>query len=341
MEDKIIVIGGSGSMGFKICKSITELLPGTHLIVGDYKLDRGIKTAKRLTNASARHADINDFDSLEKLMSIDISCVVVALKQKDPIIQNICSKKNIPCVDITTFSAFSNKVKQQLPIETSVSVIMAGFFPGMSGIAVKEGMTSFSHIDQVKVSLLQNSKASVGITGMRDMLTIISRPLEKSKGFRKRYRVKIESKEYYPREINHDESLILEDCLMIPSVTYYTCWNKEFFNKFISLIIRSNTIKPLIKLMRVLKINMDRETNNETAYLSVEFIGNIRGGKQTEKKIQLKVFSDYGITAWMTALLVKKILVTPFLVGVCYPFEILTFEDVLVLEKYGKLEYLR
>ncbi|MGL9730076.1 saccharopine dehydrogenase NADP-binding domain-containing protein [Enterococcus sp. DIV0756] len=133
MKKQIIVLGGSGSMGVKICNALAEMMPEIHIIVGDYKLERGRKTAQKLPNASASFSDITNIDSLEELITDKISCVVVALKQTEPIIQRICSRKKVPCIDITAFGDFTEKVKNQLPIDSSLSVILLDSFQAYLG----------------------------------------------------------------------------------------------------------------------------------------------------------------------------------------------------------------
>lgn len=339
MKGSIAVIGASGSMGFKICQALSELLPKQHIVVGDYKLERGEQTVGKLPNASAAYVDSKNASSIEQLVKSEPACVVVAVKQEEPLIQKLCSQNNVSCVDITTFSTFTNKVEQQLPEKTSASIVMAGFFPGMSGIAVKQVIEEFSQVDHVAVNLLQNTQANVGLTGMRDMLRIIAKPLPNEPGFSEKHSVYVANKPYQLRKIHHDEQLILQKKLGIPEVTYHTCWNSEPFNSFMSFIVHCRLIDPLIHAMRLFKIDMDKGTKDETAYLIIEAKGTINN-EPAERKLVIEVFSDYGITAWTTALLVKKILENPALTGVCYPFEILAFKEILQLESLGKLKFL-
>ncbi len=222
MKNHIIVIGGSGSLGFRICKALTEILPDKHIVVGDYKLERGKQTARKLKNASAAFVNIHEYSSIEKSITCETVCMIVAVKQSEPMIQVICVRHSTPCIDLTTFTEFTNKVIEQVPTISCSSVIMSGFFPGMSGIAVKEGIANFSQVDRVAVSLVQNSQANVGLTGMRDMLNIISKPLKNRAGFVKKHSIKLANKQYYPREIHHDEIAILQEHLEIPKLKFYT-----------------------------------------------------------------------------------------------------------------------
>lgn len=282
---------------------------------------------------------MTNIDSLERLITDQLSCVVVALKQTEPLVQKICSRVKVPCIDITAFSVITDKMKQQLPTDSSLSVIFAGFFPGLSGIAVKESLIGFDQVDQVDVCLIQNMQANVGLTGMSDMLKIIAEPVNGGAGIVKSHPIIIKGKEYQLRNIMHDEREVLQRCLNIPKIVYHTSWNNEVFNKFMSFIVRTHSSNLMTSMMRVLKINMDKGIKDETAYLMVETKGKINNN-YVKKVIQLEVFSDYGITAWMTALLVETIHNKPLLKGVLYPFEILDFNEILVLEQWRKLRFI-
>ncbi|MGL9730075.1 hypothetical protein [Enterococcus sp. DIV0756] len=172
------------------------------------------------------------------------------------------------------------------------------------------------------------------------MLKIIAEPIDGRTGFVKSHPVIIKDKEYQLRNINHDEIEILQSYLNIPKVAYHTSWDNEVFNKFVSFIVRTHSNKLMTNLMRLLKINTDKGMKEETAYLIVETKGKINNS-YTKKMIQLEVFSDYGITAWAIALLVETIFNKPSLNGVLYPFEILDFNEILVLEKWQKLRCLK
>ncbi len=105
------------------------------------------------------------------------------------------------------------------------------------------------------------------------------------------------------------------------------------------MIIHGHFIEPLIKPMKLLRISKDKGNKEETAYLVVEVEGTM-DSELVKRVIMLEVFSDYGITAWLTALLAKKILAEPTSLGVHYPFELLEFDEVLELEKYEILKCL-
>lgn len=51
---------------------------------------------------------------------------------------------------------------------------MSGFFPGLSGLMVKETISYFQEVREVNVGLLQNTNAKTGLSCILDMLKIIS-----------------------------------------------------------------------------------------------------------------------------------------------------------------------
>lgn len=106
--------------------------------------------------------------------------VVVAVKQRNPHIQKRCIENKILCIDVTPFYDFAEKVyelNQSAENNKIGSVIMSGFFPGLSGLMIKEAISDFQEITEINVGLLQSTNAKAGISGILDMLKIIDQPV--------------------------------------------------------------------------------------------------------------------------------------------------------------------
>lgn len=339
MRKKILVIGGSGKLGIKICEAIRDTVgKGVHLVIGDYNTDRGRKTADHFSKSSSCHIDVSDRNSLQISIKREISCVIVALKQVEPIVQNICAGKGIPCIDVSMFSEFSKKVENMLPHSSSVSVVMAGLCPGISAIMVKESIKKFDIINEVSVNHIQSFKSVKGFTGFEDKIISLSQPLSSgARGFSDYTKETVDSNTYLCREINHGDIQILKDKLKIPVLKYRTCWDNERYNRKINFVLQHGLLDTYLKLTNKFYFRSDKNPDEKPSYLQVNATG-IAMNETFKKKIEMKIFSEYITVAYFIALLTKKIIYNPTKYdGVMYPFEMISFKDILDLENQGIL----
>ena len=132
----ILVLGASGGLGQHICREVIRQFGPGALAVGDYKPARGQQTAQRLgEGVSFVHVDAHDPHSLCAALQDDVSAVVVAVQQREPLAQIACIEAGISCLDVTVQPDFIAQVRQlDAP---AVSIVMAGLFPGLSGVMAK------------------------------------------------------------------------------------------------------------------------------------------------------------------------------------------------------------
>lgn len=337
---KIMVIGGSGSLGKLICTELTHAFPkGLHLSLTDYQKERGEKTASSFS-ATFCQLDVSDKEMINKALH-NLDLVIVAVPQTTPLIQEVCITRSIPCVDVTAFGDFADKVQamgKEAKNQQTCSIVMAGFFPGVSGLMVKKAIEEMENITDVHVGLLQNTNARVGLRGTLDMLRIISTPL--AHDGTKENKAPFLTKRHMPflhyqqtkevREIDHDEKQILEQAFHLPSLSYWTAWNKASFNRLLSFLIKTGIVKQLLGmknpsvLAKGLKHNDKKE---ETAGITVEVKGTFNG-TTVKRTLMLSAFSDYHFTAVATVAIASRILKEKPL-GVCFPFEITSLDDAL------------
>ncbi|MHC5246854.1 saccharopine dehydrogenase NADP-binding domain-containing protein [Enterococcus sp. LJL90] len=331
----MLVVGASGSLGYKICEAVQKFFADTiELCISDYQAVRGQKTAEKLAieKNNFMAIDINDATSINAALSQNLNAVIVAVPQKDVLVQKICNNRKIPCVDVTAFKSFSEKLRQEIPNPETALIVMAGFFPGFCGVLVKSFKADFPEVDQVDAFLLQNKNANVGITGIHDMLTIISKPLvDGSRGFNNLSVETFANQSFKLREINHDEAQLLQEKLPLERVTYHTAWNSAPFNSIIHFVIKHNLTNFLIGCFRKLKINLDNQQPDETIYLK------LRGtkGKNSQNNLHemvLKFHSDYEMTAYCAAFMANYLTNENNLQGIFFPFEILDAADFHFLE---------
>ncbi|PEX82832.1 saccharopine dehydrogenase NADP-binding domain-containing protein [Bacillus cereus] len=336
---KIMVVGASGVLGKLVCIELLRIFDNQiKLIVTDYKTERGKKLAKSFNKeVDFQYLDVNEEECVKQVVK-NIDIVVVMLKQEIPHIQKTCIDNKILCVDVTPFYDFVEKVNifnQSAENNDVGSIVMSGYFPGLSSLMVKKAVSNFKEVTEINVGLLQNTNAKAGISGILDMLKIISQQVKFENkiisGFTKKRKMyfinHLEEKEV--RLIDHSEKILLKDKLRTNHINYWTSWNFNAFNKQVSLLRRIGFIEIIHKfnnkfLSKIVKHNSDK---NEDAFLTVEVKG-IVDNKERIKILSLSTFSDYHTTAMVTASL-AKIAQQKNVKGVVCPFEVTNLDEVL------------
>ncbi|KAB2331669.1 saccharopine dehydrogenase NADP-binding domain-containing protein [Bacillus mesophilum] len=343
----IMVVGASGALGRLVCNELQRLFDNQiKLIVTDYKMERGKRLADSFnSDTQFRYLNVDDVDNVKQVIK-DVDLVVVILKQKIPAIQKACIENKIICIDVTPFYDFAEKVMDldQGAIRNNIgSVIMSGFFPGLSGLMIKKAIMDFQEVTEVNMALLQNTNASVGVTGIVDMLNIISQPVtfhnEIEPGFTKKRKMHFvnHSKGKRVRLIDHSEIRLIHDKLINVQLYYWTSWNNNIFNSIVSLLNKMDLLKVMQKadkklLSKTVKHNPNKD---ETAYLTVEVKG-IAGGMKRTKIISAAASSDYFTTAMVTAA-IAKISLHKNVIGVVCPFEITNLDEIISIMKSSDL----
>lgn len=336
---KVIVVGASGVLGQLICTELLRIFDHQiTLTITDYKPERGKKIADFLNgDVHFQYLDANNEDNINEVIK-NVDIVIVALKQKHPYIQKACIENKIVCVDVTVDEDFMedvNNLNQQAEENKVASIVMAGFFPGLSGLMVKKAVSTFEEITEINVGLLQNTNAKAGLTGILDMLNIITKPThfenKRTSGFtiKKHMNFLTLLKPKQVRLIDHSEKMLLADKVPSHRLNYWTSWNSTTFNRLVSLIRRIGLIKYLHKIDRNILSRFVKHNPNkaENAFLTVEAKG-IVGNKERIKRVSLSTFSDYHTTAMVTAA-IAKIALHKNVTGVVSPFDITTVDEVL------------
>ncbi|MGE7695740.1 saccharopine dehydrogenase NADP-binding domain-containing protein [Lysinibacillus sp. NPDC094177] len=334
---KIMVVGASGVLGQLVCSELLRIFDNQiQLIVTDYKTERGEKLANSFnTDVKFQYLDVNKEENVKQVIKNN-DIVVVVLKQKNPYIQKVCIENKILCLDVTPYYDFVEKVNElneDAENNDVGSVVMSGFFPGLSGLMVKKAISNFSEVTEINVGLLQNTNAKAGISGILDMLNIIARPAKFENkvisGFTKKRKMAFlhHLKEKEVRFIDHSEKAFFKDMLGINSINYWTSWNVNTFNKLVSFLRHVGFIENVHKYKDFLsKVVKHKPHKNENAFLTVEVKG-IIDHKEKVKTLALSTFSDYHTTAMATASL-AKIAQQKNVKGVVFPFEITDIDEL-------------
>ncbi|GAB6930750.1 hypothetical protein JCM10914A_47330 [Paenibacillus sp. JCM 10914] len=335
---KIMVVGASGVLGKLICHELLRIYKNhIELIVTDYRTERGEELANSLNSeVKFQHVDINDQESVETSIK-EIDVVVVVVKQRTPLIQRICIKRGILCIDVTPFYDFVKEVKQldqSAKINNTASVVMAGFFPGLSGLMVKEAVLKFEEVTEVNVALLQNTNATAGISGILDKMKIIDFNVyyknNDISGFTEKRKMYFldHLREKEVRLIDHAEKSLLNDIISTKRLNYWTAWNSSSFNTLVSILRQVGLTKKIDKLNKgvLSKLMIHNAHKDEYAFLTVEVKGMMEN-REVVKYLSLRTDSDYQTTAMVTAAL-TKIILNKKIKGALTPFEVTNISEV-------------
>ena len=332
----VLLIGAGEGLGQMVVECFMELPPDEYQIVlGDLDPPK-LETLARKSGGRPRQVNARERESLRNALA-GVDVVVVTLKQPAPLIQEVCTEAGIPSLDVAVFGEHVRKVRALPSIASgSPSLLLAGFFPGLSGILVNEVIGGFDNVDRVDLSLIQNTNARVGLTGIRDMLHILTRPVPDLRGsgairgFSQKRRVKIPGEAWLPvRRIDHYEEHMLKE--KWPEVTFssWTGWNRPTFSAMLSLLNRVGLLSWLAGSRgNLLELALrHRPDRGEETWLMVEASGK-QDGRVTKRGLALRAPSDYGTAARVAVGLIPHLLRYPGR-GVLFPFEVVTMEAIL------------
>lgn len=339
MKSKILIIGSNGALGQYLVKKVINSFGIDNLVISDYKENRLVKQ-KNLINKKhgkdplSRLIDVSSEDSIRKgLNSVDI--VLIAIQQKEPIIQRVCFTYNISSIDLSVNPNFFSKVLSLNNPKTrqSLQLITGGLFPGLSGILAWELGNNSAQNEPVDVGLLQSANGTNGKTGVSDMLKIFDKKVE----LMKEDNTLIKSGFSHKKEFSFPEpfgnkalrlaNFIEREYLKVQGIksNYWTSFDQERLNKSIGLLKQQGFLKlfkyPIIGSFLSVLISKQKQNDKR------QIIGLI--AKNRSSQISIILTSDYEATASCTIAFAKKMLINKgTFKGVKFPFEIFTFEEI-------------
>ncbi|MCJ7433017.1 MAG: hypothetical protein MUO77_05970, partial [Anaerolineales bacterium] len=319
---KIIVFGSSGILGRLILTQVRSQFGDESAIMSDYDRGRAESTTNSLQlKTNPRIIDVHDLSSIRSNLD-HVDAAIIATKQHEPLLQHECITRGIVTVDVTVFQAFVQQVQtfhhlaQQYAVPT---LVMAGYFPGLSGIAVHHLINSFDVPHEIDVSLLQHSQGSSGKYGFVDMLRILQSEIPvntgKLKGFtaKKAFYHHDYQTEFTQYRIHSDEADILNDVFHV-DVKYYTGWENKYFNHLIKFLNRTGLSHVLVnhplgqKLASLLHPPKAYEkTHQENTSLTITGRGQCNG-ESVEKTVYINAKADYLATAIAATTMLRLIL---------------------------------
>lgn len=336
-QPTIAIIGATGTLGQLVCHHVMSTYNKTfNYIVTDYKVGRGKRVAERWKSQGLHcefmKLDVTSEDDIANVV-LHADLVIIAVSQREPFIQNICMKVNVPTIDVNAFNAFAERVRELDNPQGTTNVMMAGLLPGLSVILAIEAAKGLSIVDEVHVGFLQSANALAGAQGAADMLEIVSLKLSNGhRGFKKKRVFTSGRTSITLREINHSEQAVMKNVFNKAKSHYWTSWDIAPFNKLVSTLI---ALRALPKYRHsFVRFAKHRPDQTEEATLFVELTG-LRNQKRTKSERQLTVTSDYEATSLVVTGLIPLVL-TNKANGVVEPWQMATVQDLPVQKMKAK-----
>jgi saccharopine dehydrogenase-like NADP-dependent oxidoreductase len=335
----ILILASSGTLAKHIVSRAIEIFGAKSVIISDYKPDRLKKYKQEIdekynTNIRSRVIDISSADEVDNGVK-DVAFVVVPVAQREPLVQRVCIKNKVTCIDLSVSKQFIDQVIHldgSAKENASLCLVAAGLFPGLSGILAKN--VSLGQDGVIDIGLVQSTNGLAGSTGITDMLRIFSSSVtlvdkdhqHEKRGFShtKTFKEIAHEKPYRLRLSNFVECDYLKEKGILSN--YWSGFDSEIFNLAIAALQKMRFFRLLENDAFAQKIGMfiaqgKKKPKNETIILL---------GESSKKKVYLEFTSDYLATAECVCIFIGLIVDFKSNVhGVFFPYELFSFESVI------------
>lgn len=155
MRDAILVIGGYGHVGSKICTRLAQKYPGKVYAAG-----RSLEKAEAFSHATGGQVlpmkiDMSSEINGEILSSFKV--VVMCLDQQNTAFVQACLLQGIHYIDISADYGFLSKVEQLHPLAEShgsTAVLSVGLAPGLTNLLALQASRQLDTIDEINISIM-------------------------------------------------------------------------------------------------------------------------------------------------------------------------------------------
>ena len=346
----VLVLGASGGLGKHICREVVRQFGPNALVVTDYKPERGRQTARSLgTDIPFAQVDIRDLSSLRAALSNDVGAVIVSVQQDQPLAQIACIEAGIPCLDVTVQPGLLGQIRRldaQARAAESASIVLAGLFPGLSGLMAKRAAEMLDHVETLDVALCQNSHSSTGVTGIADMLGLLAQPVAQRSGSGTRsvpgftltrpiqYPPPFGEKNH--RLVHFIERELVSEALDIPIANYWTGYDKASFDRLLATLNRLKILslfnRPSVRsrLARLIDTGTRASAADDERCAVIAEASGFKNGQPHLTRVSILAPSDYGATALSVVAMAKLLTENEMIgTGVHFPAQVTSLQPVI------------
>lgn len=304
-----LVIGADGSLGSLVYARAREVFGSDSVVAGYYQSDSRI--VEHYPDAPTVQVDATDENSI-RLALEGVDCAILAVPQKEPVIQRIAAAAGVSTVDVGAHYAVAAKAIEQVDSSNSFQLVCAGQAPGITGLMARELHEQTG--EPVIVGFLLAEGGRSGRAGVADMLGIIDRSSKSIIDFDFK---KVGVRRVVPAELN-EMSIISDGAVPMESVVAF---ESAFENRMILALRRVGLLKLLYSTPWLLDrlAKTDKPTTDEAIYI---------GATSGDQRIDVRSESDY-LAAAHAAVAFAKLGLARNIRGVSIPAQHFQLDEVI------------
>ena len=155
MTDSILVVGGYGTVGRTVCRTLAESTDRPVLAGG-----RNWRAAQRFAatadGVEARHIDVADSRTYDEALR-NVETVVVCFDQKTVAFPQACFERGIDYFDTSPTDTLLRAIEECDDVaraEKATGILSLGLSPGLTNLFAAAGMTALDYTTQIDITLL-------------------------------------------------------------------------------------------------------------------------------------------------------------------------------------------
>lgn len=181
MNEKILIIGGSGRIGSSVAADLVNHTNAEITITGR-DVETGNKVAQKLgTRVKILALDLTEKEKLReaiKSSKIVIHCAG-PFHYRDANVLKTCIEEGADYLDVSDHRSFTSKAleyKSAAEAAGITAIVNTGIFPGISNSMVRQGVEKLDKADKIHLSYVVSGSGGAGITVMRTTFLGLQNP---------------------------------------------------------------------------------------------------------------------------------------------------------------------
>lgn len=350
MNKKILVVGGYGDVGSRICLILAKYYPGSVVAAGRSLGEAEKFSIRTLGKVLPRQLDVSKDWANHELN--DVGMVIMSLDLLSPEFAKHCLKSGIHYIDITASQVLINNLeglKGETKENNATGIISVGLDPGISNLLVKQCSREMDYPEKAEINLLFGLGEDHGDGSIEWILNNLQNDFELNlcgstipvQSFQDGKSV------IFPRELgkrtayafNFSDQHVLKKTLGIPEVRTRMCFESKVITWLVAALaqirffklLKYSIIKSSFKfLLKNLKLGSD-------VYSIKVTVRGVKAGKEVLSHGAIQGNGEAQITAEVATLVARRLLELKPNPGVYHIEELFDAKDILKHIKGARL----
>ncbi|BCJ94307.1 hypothetical protein acsn021_18760 [Anaerocolumna cellulosilytica] len=314
MKNKIIVVGGYGSVGQIICTELAKYFPGMVYAAG-----RSFQKAEAFTvksQGAVKPMELDVTKTLDRESIEDARLIIMCLDQLDTEFVRAVFQYGIDYIDITAGSDFLievEKLKKEAVAGGSTALLSVGLTPGLSNLMALEASCRLDYTDSIDIAIMLGLGDKHGDAAIQWTLDNMNQEFswinhgktEKASSFRDKKRFYFGENLGYMRAYRFpfSDQHTIAKTLEVPVVKTRLCFDSAIITEGIALmkkigglsVLKNQTVRHIVeKAMENLPFGTDKYA------LKVEAAGKLNG-KSVKSELLIEGQKEAEITGIVAA----------------------------------------